>query len=468
VKQILSLMTALTIGGLLLAAATTGNDRVDRDYKNAYGLILEERWTDAENAFATLVRDHPGSRWHDDAAFWICFAKQKGRLSAEESFRCYRAFLAEHPHSEWRDDAARNMVLLGRGLAEQGRPEFLDEARAILEDSHGHDEPDNELMAMLESVAERDPERATQIVFTYFDKSTDARVRAQIVALLYDLESEVVTRKLIEILETDPSDHVRLEAIEALSDRRDSGPARDALLAVVGSEAYDNELRAHALYALEDFDMTDKTAMLETIILGTDDDHLFHAALEVLHHDAANSVTPLIALYEKTEDRERRGRLLHAIADSESAAAMTFLTKLAMNSDDPEVAAMAVHAFEAFPTDMAIATLEQLLESEAHWRVKVAAAYTIGHQEGPGGVASLSRIIARETHPEILRAAIDGLSETHHADAVPILVDLIRNQKNAAIRRAAIEALDNLNDLPAATEAMMKLIEERLEAGDND
>jgi len=459
---------------LLLCAAIAlpiADDKDNREYKNAYNLILEERWDEAERAFADFAANFPQSRWRDDAEFWVCYAKHKGRLSPEESFRCFREFVDRHPHSEWVDDALRTLVVLGKSLAETGKPEYLSEARAAMkrasEDQHGH--PDDELLAMLESVAERNPEGAAKVVFKYFDRAQDERLRAKIVALMEDLETPEVTQKLVKILHSDASLKVRENAVEALVDRRGSDQVRDALLEAARSSDYPASLREDIISELDDFEFPGKLELLRDIILTETDRNLAEEAMDTLVDSGApGALAILFQVYEATDNRQKREDILEAIADTESAEALTFLNKVALTEQDIEMAGIAVNQFEEFPEDMALSSLEHVLASDAAWRVKVAAVYTIDDFESDRAVSLLTATLKRETHPEIRKAAIEALGDTERASAVPILIDIVRNDPNPAMRKRAIEALDDLDELPEAQEALLKLLEERLEAEDND
>jgi len=466
VKLTTTILSLILIGGVLLAFVPV-DDEADRAYRRSYSLILEERWSDAEQAFTEFLTEHDTSRWNDDAAFWICFSKHKGRLSPEESFNCYRDFIENHPHSEWRDDASRTLVMLGKQLAEKGRPELLAEARAVMElHDRDPDEPDDELMVMLESVAERDPQRATEVVFAYFDKAEDPRLRAKIVLLMDDIETQRVTEKLAEIVRGDVSARVRVRAVEVLADRLDNEIARNTLLEVVRSEKHPDALRAGVLSIIGHEDFPGKKALLSELAVKARGE-LYYAVLETLVDDeSSDSVAMLMKLYEDTDDRERREHILHAMAETESAEALTRLIEIARGEEDDRLAGQAVQSLESYPGSVAIPALEQLIVEDVGWRVKVAAAYTMGSFETAEAVTALDRILANQDHPEIRIAAINGLGQTEHVAAIPILVKMIREGRTRETRRHAVEALDELSELPEAREAMLILLQERLEEGD--
>ncbi len=113
-------------------------------YKQAYALVLEEKWAPAKTAMDDLVRQFPKSAWVDDARFWSCYALEKTGQSPETVFKCYQKFVGENPGSEWADDAKSNMIRLAQGLAKAGQARIPDDHRVLRGRGRGrrpHDGP---------------------------------------------------------------------------------------------------------------------------------------------------------------------------------------------------------------------------------------------------------------------------------------------------------------------------------------
>jgi HEAT repeat protein len=127
-------MNRLTVRGLVLVSALTllpfdvraqrGQEKDALAYRQAYNLVLEEKWDEALKAMEDLVKNYAKSTWADDARFWQCQAREKLGQSGEEVFKCYQEFIAAFAESELTDDARSNMVRLGRGLVKAGKPEY--------------------------------------------------------------------------------------------------------------------------------------------------------------------------------------------------------------------------------------------------------------------------------------------------------------------------------------------------------
>ncbi|MCU0244498.1 MAG: hypothetical protein MUE80_07090, partial [Acidobacteria bacterium] len=108
----------------LAAEVPTGQEKDAIAYKQAYALVLEEKWAAAKTAMDEVVRQFPKSAWLDDARFWSCYALEKTGQAAETVFKCYQKFVEGNPGSEWADDAKSNMIRLAHALAKAGKPEY--------------------------------------------------------------------------------------------------------------------------------------------------------------------------------------------------------------------------------------------------------------------------------------------------------------------------------------------------------
>jgi TolA-binding protein len=48
-------------------------DKATKAYQDAYSLILDEKWPQAQKAFHDFVRQYPKNRYTDAAQFWYCY-----------------------------------------------------------------------------------------------------------------------------------------------------------------------------------------------------------------------------------------------------------------------------------------------------------------------------------------------------------------------------------------------------------
>src|SRR4030043_1246531 len=99
-KQIIRLAvigTLIFLAAFLSPRPTLGNESQEKDadaykkdynvaYKQAYNLVLQEKWVDALKAMEELVKNYSPSAWVDDARFWQCYARAKLSQSPESVF----------------------------------------------------------------------------------------------------------------------------------------------------------------------------------------------------------------------------------------------------------------------------------------------------------------------------------------------------------------------------------------------
>ncbi|HEY4491145.1 MAG TPA: tetratricopeptide repeat protein, partial [Acidobacteriota bacterium] len=107
---------------ILLSVAVcqaVGKEEQDKYYA-AYNMILDEKYAEAIQAFEKFRKEFPNSDKGDDAFFWICLAREKSGLSAEEAAKCYQNFIAAYPESDYADDATENLVRIAHQLVKKG------------------------------------------------------------------------------------------------------------------------------------------------------------------------------------------------------------------------------------------------------------------------------------------------------------------------------------------------------------
>ena len=451
-----ALLICLTLcAGVLLGA------REDTTlYKEGYSLILKEKWAEAEKAFAEFSQQHPDSSWRDDAAFWTCFARDKGRLSPPEAFTCYGDFLRQWPTSEWADDARRHLIILSKQLARGGKPEYLAKAKALIEHAEEAESPEDEILTMLSSLGELGDDRSRKAVLKYFDQAKGENLRAEIVLLFQEMPGPDVTAKLIDILKNDPAMEVRVNAAEALADRSDQ-KAQSALAEVARSSAYPSELRAEILERLADQPFPEMVNLLEELIRTEKNIEIAREAMEILGHlEDEGAAKALFKVFNETDQPHIKEAVIDAMGESESSEGLAFLTRIATGKDT-ELAGMAISAIENYDADKALPALTHIIAADVDWRIKTAAIYVLGDMESHESLPLLEDIMASFTEPSLRRATIEAVGKTNHPDAVTLLATMIRNETDPEVKRDAIEALGEM-DIPEAREALLQILEEKL------
>ena len=327
-----------------------------RAYREGYNLVLNGDWQAARAAFEALIREHPQSGWVDDAAFWRCYAGGQLRQSAEEVFGCYEDLVERYPRSEWEDDAKRAMVRLAARLDQEGKAQYRERVR-----DYGRGEDDRELMQVLVALGEIGDERSIDIILERLEATEDEHLRARIVDVLEDIDSPLVMRKLSELVTSDPSEQVRLAAVDAIADRA-SVDSQTLLRQIALDRNQPPRVRVEALDELSDNQSPDLVSLLSE--LATDAELLVaDEALDELA-DIGNraALDAMISLLGVIPDVERRMDILDEIADYDSEPAVQALLDVARNDPDPRIRRAATEALGEMETTAAREALIQLLQ----------------------------------------------------------------------------------------------------------
>lgn len=356
-----TLMTSLLL--VCFAIPALGRDEPEpspestRAYRDGYNLILNGEWDAARAAFDNLIRDHAGSPWVDDAAFWRCYAASESGRPAEETFTCYEEFVSRHTRSEWKDDARRAMVRLAGELDRGGKGRYKDKVRDF-----GRGEDDRELLQVLVALGEIGDDRSIDIILQRLDATTDEHLRASIVDVLEDIESVRVAERLQSLATSDPSERVRLTAIDALSDQDTVDPL--PLLRALANDP--NELpriRIKAMDELTDREPADIVSFL-TALADTENDDVAEEAIDELSDlESREAFDALVELLGRLPDAERRMNILDEIEDFETDAAARALLNVARTDPDPRIRRAATDSLGDMETAVARDALIELLQS---------------------------------------------------------------------------------------------------------
>ena len=348
------LAACLGICGASIATASNGD--AAQAYRRGYNLVLDENWQGAIAAFDTLVNQYPASDWVDDAAFWRCYARQQLGEPAAELFDCYQRLLERYPDSDWEDDARRAMVRLAKKLDREGRPEYREKVRDF-----GQDADADRLLAILVALGEIGDERSVGVILERLESIQDEQLRARIVEALDDVESDLALDKLQELVAQDPSEQVRLAALETLADNDyfDSAPL---LLRIVKDPAQPIRMRLEALDNLGDDEPPGLLHLLQELAVGADDALAVEAIDEIGDIETEEAVRVLVEIMAKSPDFKRRVEVLDALEDLEYDSATVALLEVARNDPDPRMRREATESLGDMETEKARDALIELLQ----------------------------------------------------------------------------------------------------------
>jgi HEAT repeat protein len=437
--------------------AMTPQEESGKAYREAYKLILEEKWGDAIKSLESLVQKFPESAWADDAHFWLCYARERTDASPERSFECYERFVHGKPKSEWANDAKMNMVRIGRQLAKSGKPQYEEKIKAL------RDVSDSEIeSAVLIALLDMGDDASLATVIARLDHISNEEVRSKVVRMLGEHStSPKLLGKLSELARKDPSPRVRRSAVHALGDTKNP-----EVIAVLKEIALSNDrpaIRKAALEELRDVETqkTEVIALLKKIALT--DPSLAESAVDSLKDlRGAEGLQALQSLYSEAKTSELRREVVHALGDREEdrGAILQFLVTVVSNDSDTAVRRAAVSSIGDTNLPEALEALKKIASTSTDFETREAVLRAVGEFEGEGTVEILAAFIKAEKDARLRRAAAAALGKTEKDAAVSILAELARTDPNADVRRTAIRSLGEIRT-PAARDALIKLLDQK-------
>ena len=437
--------------------AMTPQEESGKAYREAYKLILEEKWADAIKSLESLVQKFPASDWADDAHFWLCYARERTESSPERSFECYGKFVNGKPKSEWANDAKMNMVRIARQLAKAGKPQYEEKIKALRDVSDGEIES-----AVLIALLHMGDDASLATVMARLDHITNEEVRSKVVRMLGEHSaSPKLLGKLSELARKDPSPRVRRSAVHALGEIK--SPETIAILKEI---ALSNDTVAVRKAALEELgnvetQKTEVIALLKKIALT--DPPLAESAIDSLKDlRGAEGLQALQSLYSEAKTSELRREVVDALGDREEdrGAILQFLVTVVSNDSDSGVRRAAVSSIGDTKIPEALEALKKIASTSTDLETREAVLRALGDFEGEGTVEILAAFIKTEKDARLRRAAAAALGETEKDAAVSILVELAKTDLNADVRRAAVRSLGEIRT-PAARDALIKLLDQK-------
>lgn len=540
-----SLRIAVALGALTLSTAQVFSaEEDDTAYRVGYGLVLEQKWAEAQSYFERFQQDFSSSAWADDAAFWRCYAIEQANTQDADHFNCYRAFVDSWPQSSWVSDARSKLLVLGTRLASRGNPEYIEQLRSLrrgvgdfdfdfdfdgdaiadsvaeamdraqqelarvrlsrntivlpelpdlpdLADLPDRDQlnelrevmrnaqrqmergqreiqirkrnsADDELLSVLAAL--RDNERASDILIERFDSSDDPELRARIVLLLENFRGDSISTKLVDIIHNEDDENVRNNAIVVLLDRNDE-THRDLLIDLVVDPVTPLRIREEILGDLDRWDEARVLPVLANIVRTEPNARLVSTAADTLADIGSTAaLDELINAYGAITVVENKLMVLAEIADVDSPRVVNFLSEVALSDVDDETASVAIEGIADTEDNIAVAALEHIYLNTTNTQRRLAVIHGVGEAETARAVEVLQLILQDTSDVQVTAAVVRALGDTRQASAVSAVVAAYRDNSDEAVQREAIRALRQLDEYPDATDALLEILEDRLDA----
>jgi HEAT repeat protein len=280
--------------------------------------------------------------------------------------------------------------------------------------------------------------------------------------LLEDIPGERISNSLLDLVDNDESEAVRNNAVIVLLDRNEP-VARSRLLEIVDDESFPVSIRSEIVGDLDNWEESEAIPVLGRLLRNSTEPALIEEAADALADIGSDeAVSVLLDGFSQQQDMGLRYVMLEEIANLETPRIMNFLSDIALENEDDELAAIAIDGIADREDNIGVAALEHIYLQSQNQQRRLAAMIGIGEAENAYAYDVISELIGNETNPELLAVAANALGRTGQEDAIDRLMSIYSASSDSNVHRSVIRALRRLERFPAATEAMLNILEDRL------
>jgi len=369
----------------------------DRAYDAGQRAIEKQLWEAAAAAYAEAA---VGGARADGALYWRAYALNKlGRRF--EASATLEALLKDHPSSRWLDDAKALGLEIRQASGEKPRPDS---------------EPDTDLKLMaLNALMQSDPEKAIPYLDRMLKSPGDPRLKERALFVLAQSNSPRAGDMLAQIARGGANPDLQLKAINYLMVTGNRSPDRLKLLSEIYASTADTRVKASVLNGFMIARARDR--LLEAA-KGEKDPDLRRRAIELL--GAAGGTTELWSLYRSGVSAEDKKRLIMGLFVGND---LDHLIEIARTESDAEARQQAIKTIGVKGGEKAVATLVSIYGSinEPETRRSVIDALMVGRN-----AKALVELARKETNPELKRRIVERLSVMRSPEATEYMLELLK------------------------------------------
>ncbi|MEW6211908.1 MAG: HEAT repeat domain-containing protein [Acidobacteriota bacterium] len=218
---------------------TSSTDAAMKVFVEGRAFITNKEWAKAAEKFRQVISEYPKSENVDVALYWLAFALKK-QDKFNEASEVLAQLVRQHSNSSWVSDARQMQVEIA---AATGRSDIVIEEAASSEDEIR--------IVALQSLFEADPARAASLVSDILKRGSkaSARLREAAVSLLGQYGGKEALPALLDLARNEQDPKIRKRAINSLG-WKDSDEAFNLLKQLAGG---DDEIAETALQAITNY-----------------------------------------------------------------------------------------------------------------------------------------------------------------------------------------------------------------------
>ncbi len=348
-------------------------------YKEAYNLILDEKWEGARKKFSEMVKQFPKSEYVDDAKYWSAFALK--HYDRSRAIDAYKQFIREYPHSTYYDDAVADasdfdMQVLITMSGVDSLAYFIDSGR-VRGFSYKYiptqEPPTTQDIERMEHSLKRRMKQQERL-FSRMNIKPMARWQGISKPGL----TTTVPSSLFPVLapdglrsdeKLDPETRLKMDALYALGETKEDSMSFQTLRDVVVNPNQPRQLRDAAMDVLSSFKKFDVLPVYLEVAKKDTSEEIQNAAIEYmgqLSNNKNRSIETLSELfYVIPKHRVRQQQtVLWSIGEIGNDKAVHFLSKVARTHENYDLRSDAVHCLGTIGSEQARAALYEILEGK--------------------------------------------------------------------------------------------------------
>lgn len=334
-------------------AQTGSEDEGYRSYRDAYNLILEEKWEEAREKFAEMRKRFPRSEYLDDAEYWTAYSYRS--TDHKKAVEAYKRFLKEYRNSSYFDDALADLD----GL--------LTDDLVVAVPRRWTKTPDAPGLGYLYTPADSAAglQRARAIPAPVIAPMLRVRGLERL------LRGTRYHRGFVRFVDedVDSATRLRVETLEALARTGEDGPSLRLLKGIALDPGEKQILRVTAIEALSNIGGTDVLPVFLEIAKSDTSEEMQLFAIEYIgdvSRDRDQAFDVLVDLYSSIPESkpEKKRMVFYSIAEVGGDRAVDFLARVARSADDYELRRDATYYLGSIGGEKARAVLIELLKEK--------------------------------------------------------------------------------------------------------
>jgi HEAT repeat protein len=456
-RYILLWLICTTIVGIQTLFAGQDDERERTAFNVGYSMVLNKQWQSAVEQLQTFIKNHPESRYIDDAFYWNAYALR--HIDKEKSAEAYRSFIKQFPGSSYIDDAVADLGTLEP--VQRSQPLHVELQQLSVRSSRLRAESSRALAIQSRMIADISRQRAelskllNESIRSQKNVDSDTYLRIESIQALARMSRDEETFNILKNIIIDDNENkiVRLVAIHSLRSFEEF-PLNSIFLELVYDRS-DEDLRFYAIQHIsrnKELHNTQSFQALRNIALDTSETETMRvmSLLALQYFDNINIVGVLRDILTQKNDDIIRMAVFHQLPgmDPQYVDQLKNLLKtIAMDeAESSEIRAVVLNTLERVDVDEWINILYHIAKHDHNKDMRYFAIMSFSRADKALSVQTLMELFnSTDLQDEsTLGLILHSIASLGDENIIEILARVAKTHSNYEIRRYAIRMLGNI------------------------